>query len=133
MSGGRRLTRRRLLVVGGLSAAALGAGGIVRLLDDEETRPSRLAAALRSAMGAESLRRIGRAYLDGRRDGATEADLDRELRARRGFDPPPAAGEAAAVVAAAARDDFRAGRVVSVRGWYLSETEARACAVASLA
>jgi hypothetical protein len=44
-----------------------------------------------------------------------------------------ARSELAAAVRSRHRDDFASGRVVRVRGWVLSETEARLCALAALA
>jgi hypothetical protein len=107
-----------------LSAATAGAALTLvaaRGLGDHAADADGLAhPELLTALGAGTVREIGRAY---RELVPTESDreaLEAVLRA------------AASSVEEAVRADCEAGRVVVVRGWMLSVTEARQCALFSL-
>jgi hypothetical protein len=119
-------TRRRLL--GLLAAAGIGAVGW-RLADESgaDSPEGRLAAVLGDQDAARS---VGRRYLATHPGEADEQALLRLLGPL--GDPDVLAREQLTVrVRRAVRDDFAGGRVVLVDGWYLSETEARLCALAT--
>lgn len=131
MSGDRRTTRRRFLVIGGLSAVAAGGAGVVRWISSGPSLP--LTSHVGTVLGAEPLRAIGRAYLDANPREDDESTLVRSLEARpewRGVSDPAGALRA---LRRGSRADFGRGRVVRVEGWYLAESEARACALATFA
>ena len=65
---------------------------------------------------------IGRAWLE--KTPATAAALRAEL--------VPASDDTPARLKNRVRDDFRAGRMFVHKGWFLSETEAKLCALISL-
>ena len=121
--------------------AALAAAGVAMLGERAAARPAmeaesalaaRLAALPRHGASAAA---IGRAYLR----LAPEEAVKPLLAALVAADAAPPArllaardGELRRILAAAQREDFRAGRTVSVRGWLLSRTEVRLCALAAL-
>lgn len=74
---------------------------------------------LRALPGASQ---VGLAYLQ---THPGDADHDRLLAS--------VAGESPATLVKRQRDDFNLGRTVTIRGWVLSQTEARLCALAALA
>ena len=117
-------TRRRLLAL----AAAAGIGAAAwRLADDgvADSPEARLAAVLGDRDAARS---VGERYLAGR---PGERDEQALLRLLRPLGDPEllARDELGTRVRRAVREDFAQGRVVLVDGWYLSETEARLCAL----
>ena len=65
---------------------------------------------------------IGRAWLE--KTPATAAALRADL--------VPASDDTPARLMGRVRDDFRAGRMFVHKGWFLSETEAKLCALISL-
>jgi hypothetical protein len=118
------LDRRQFLCVTAAGAAMTLAGtaGI-----DHDQTPGLHALAhpeLLTALGPEAVREIGEAYrrlVPAESDRATlETVLRVELRAARSSNEDPV------------RADFAAGRVIVVRDWMLSHTEARQCALFSL-
>ena len=72
---------------------------------------------------------VGRAYLQRH---PAESDVDTLVSSIVG-DPPVSADDLVTDVLARHREDFARGRTVTVRGWVLSGTEARLCALAALA
>ena len=129
------MTRRRF--VAGAALAAAAAIGASRLGDDEGDRREprdeltrRTAAAFADRDAATA---VGAAYLAARPD-EDELTVARALRAS---DPAWARARTPANVRRLARGlsrrDYAAGRVVEVDGWFLSETEARMCALATFA
>ena len=112
-----------------LSAAAAGAAltviGATGVEHDASSDLHDLAhPELLGALGADTVREIGEAYraiVPAEHDRASlEAALRAELHAARSSDEDPI------------RADFAAGRVIVVRDWVLSRTEARQCALFSL-
>ena len=121
---GRMLDRRQFV-----SAAAAGAAltliGTTRAAHDAASTLHDLAhPELLDTLGADTVREIGasyRALVPAEHDRASlETALRTELRAANSSDEDPV------------RADFAAGRVVVVRDWVLSRTEARQCALFSL-
>jgi hypothetical protein len=108
-----------------VAAAGIGAVGWRFAGDGGADSPEeeRLTAVLGDP---DAARRVGRRYLDGRPEERDERTLLRLLRQL---------GDPAALtqdrVRRAVRSDFAEGRVVLVEGWYLSQTEARLCALAT--
>jgi hypothetical protein len=96
-------------------------------------------AALTGVLPSQSsARAVGRAYLAAHPEDADPARLLHLLEevppvgralARRHADPRAIAS----AVGEAVRDDFVARRTVKLEGWVLSQTEARLCALCSLA
>ena len=115
----RGLSRRALLVgLGGGVAAATGFG-VYRLLAEPDVELAPTPGVLR----------IGRRYLEAVPE---EADLGILLaRLPNGTDPERLAGRLSDLAPAVA-EDFAQGRVVLLRGWLVSRTEARAAAVLAL-
>jgi hypothetical protein len=134
---GHRLSRARFV------AAAIGVATPValaplrpwrRLVELERRTPARrLAELLRHPAGA---RAVGAEYLRARPGAATAAALVDELVGGLpgGHAVLAAASdrELRALLAARGSEDFEQGRTVVVRGWILSETEVRLCALAAL-
>jgi hypothetical protein len=78
----------------------------------------------------DAARTVGRRYLDGRPEERNERALVRLLSPL--GDPATLTQDALRNrVRRAVRSDFVEGRVVPVDGWYLSETEARLCALST--
>jgi hypothetical protein len=123
------MTRRRVLVVGGVAAAGIAAGGAVRLIDGGGGSPLR--AIVPEALRGSGIRAVGEAYLRERPGDRGAAVLARLLRRRAAWREPLDSPDVPGVLAAESRADFRAGRTVHVDGWVLSETEARAAALAA--
>lgn len=121
------LDRRRLtLWLGGwlLGGWALLVSGCRRQASPEELE-RRLASLFWDAQAA---RRVGEAYLRGVEDGG--ARLARRLvRRLGGLSSSTTDAELAARLIEGIRRDFLRGRVVSVEGWQLSQTEALWCAL----
>lgn len=76
----------------------------------------------------EGARAIGRAYLEGEPGERDPAQLAARLAESLGGGAPWSRDD----VLARVRRDYDEERVVLVRGWLLSRTEARLCALASL-
>ena len=131
MSSERRTTRRRFVVLTGLSLAGLAGVGGVRLFwgGPKEVLTERVGAVL----DGDAVRGVGRAYLEARPHDDDEVRLVRLLETRREWRLVKSSRDVAHAMSTASLDDFRFGRTVSVRGWHLSETEARACALATFA
>lgn len=77
-------------------------------------------------LGADRVRELGERY-------RRMVPKERSAAALRAAILDGARGEARPSVAQQVRDDFAAGRIVLVDGWVLSATEARQCALFSLA
>ncbi|MDO1559366.1 hypothetical protein Q0812_07985 [Brevundimonas sp. 2R-24] len=75
-----------------------------------------------AAIDAEGAADIGRSWL------AQHPETASALRA----DLVPPSDDAPLRLRSRVRDDFRAGRMFIHRGWYLSETEARLCALITI-
>jgi hypothetical protein len=124
--GSEHLVGRRTfvgLVAAGWAAVAAGAEGLLR--------PGRAAAATgRAAAGRpDGVVVLGRTYL---RQHPKESDADFLVRHLPGVDPAEPVRPQLPQLASTVAQDFGAGRVVSVDGWELAQTEARgAGAVAS--
>jgi hypothetical protein len=130
----KRIDRRdavRALGLAGLSLALVPAG---YALKTGGSGSQSMAAWLRSMIAdLQSARRVGQAYLA---TTPEEADRDRLLaqlypRLEPGADRSAAAWRESYM--ARCRQDFAEGRTVRIDGWVLSQTEARLCALATLA
>jgi hypothetical protein len=126
--------RRTFLVVLATLGGAFGlrpARGAPRDGADAEKADAYVADLSRSLAGSAAVRSVGRAYLE----QAPEED-DRALliglvsTALRAGDGAPAREQALARIFEQVRLDFAANRIARVRGWLLSVTEARLCALA---
>lgn len=124
-----RMTRRRAL--GALLAlvATAVAAPLLPALAAPAPEGLRLAAAVASVGRVRGFASLGRRI----RHALGDAAADRLVRAQeRRLAVRLDAGEGAAdVVAALVAEDFRADRVVAVRGWLLSEQEAALCVAAA--
>jgi hypothetical protein len=110
----------------GLLAAAGAAGiGIAR----GSGHSAFAAAPARAATPPDGLVLLGRAYLH---DHPSESNADRLVRKLPGVDARRKVRPQLGTLAAAIADDFHAGRVVTVQGWQLALTEARAAAAVAL-
>jgi hypothetical protein len=136
MTLGRPLTRRRFLralaglgVLGFLTPSSLP---MIRRFRGRANPQAATLLRLLSHPGAAAV--VGREYLKVRpRESNAEtlaALLHSALRlpgSRAGYGD---AGDLRSVLRRRVREDFACGRTVEVRGWLLSETEARVCALA---
>jgi hypothetical protein len=131
----KRISRRAFLALCGASAAAVSAGA-VKLIGGKGPPPrekltSRVAAVFTDI---ESANAVGEAYLDTRPSEDDERRLVRLLRESNSAWPQlsrPA--DIRRLARAHARRDYAAGRLAVVDGWYLSQTEARLCALTTFA
>jgi hypothetical protein len=122
--------RRRLLLaaVGLAASVAIGPGAIGLVLDRLDAA-ERVSTALRKLVPhRESAADLGRAYLE---TAAAEGSAMRLASLIIGG-TSVAPGREAARVASNIRADFAAGRVVTVRGWIVSRTEARLFALCAI-
>lgn len=130
--------RRATLKVLVLATVALSGHRIHRHLQNTPPHPEYRTLARRLARlahGHRAMRGLGLDYLQSL-DTRPTADLitqrwfptERERRWAMTLEPPQLAGH----VAIRAREDFREARIVSVRGWMLSETEAEFASLAAL-
>ena len=119
--------RRHLLTGIASSAAALAAPIVLRA--HAATSPARQLVGYYS--NRQSAVEVGRQYL-GNSAAETDSDILRLLLGTREA-PFVSRTELDAFIKAKVRADFAAERVVRVRGWLLSCTEARLCALAALA
>jgi hypothetical protein len=112
----------------GLLAAGWATG--VALANDV-VRPARADATVagRSAPEVDGVVVLGRAYLA---DHPSEADAEFLLRHLPDLDAERKVRPQLPDLAPAVARDLRAGRVVSVQGWQLSQSEARAAAAVAL-
>ena len=136
MSAGRRVTRRRLLAVAGVTVVGAAAAGTVKLVRDDE--PAGSEALTRHVADAfsddDSAKKVGAAYLRSNPRENDERRLVRLLEKSNG-DWPRMTGKAEIrrLAREQARRDYRRGRLAVVEGWYLSQTEARLCALTTFA
>jgi hypothetical protein len=120
------LDRRQFLGVAatGVAISLAGATRVAHGADAESEPRAHAPSELLAALGTDAVREIGQAYrvtVPAEHDRATlEAALRAELRAADFANEDPI------------RADFAAGRVIVVRDWMLSRTEARQCALFSL-
>ena len=115
--------------MGGAAVAALG----IACGADSDVQSAALARPeLLDALGAQRIQALGARY---REMVPTERDAASLRDAIRRSLPPSTrlAGSDASPLARLVHDDFDAGRTVVVDGWILSATEARQCALFSLA
>jgi hypothetical protein len=118
-----KFSRRSFLIVVAVSGAtALAAPHLLDVLDLSGT------GSAREQRGAA--RRIGRAYLASHPEENDASALERRLFGHSGgaWD----ARRAADTWETSCREDFRAGRLVAIEGWWLAPSEARLCALISL-
>lgn len=123
------MKRRNFILLAGAGAATLGVGYCYwgsegPAYAEQLARPTALARLWDQA----TLRELGVAYRRRVPGENTEAVLVRLLAG----DPEGTPPDAAALQAAVERD-FAAGRTLLLQGWVLSVTEARQCALLSLA
>ena len=130
MSRDRAFTRRRFLVLGGLAAAAVAGAGGVKLRGGE---PRALTARVGRALNSEPVRAVGRVYLDVRGDEDDEDTLVELLVSRPEWRRVKTDADVRGALVQSSESDFVAGRVVNVGGWFLSESEARVCALSTFA
>jgi hypothetical protein len=132
-----RWSRRRLLQVSTGSTAALVAGSMAAGWSLRGATVPTLAVRLIALVPSrESAAAIGREYLRAAPDEAVTESLVRSLVQRSaGLASPEniTDAELRALLDASCRLDFAEGDIVRVRGWLLSRTEARTCALAALA
>ena len=125
---GLTLGRRQLL--------SLAFGGATLLLGGVGCGSEAGGGALRGFLQPEvvSARRIGRAYLREHPQEAVRVILTRQLASLPGEPGAPRLDDerVAAWLSQSSSADFEAGRTVRVDRWWLSETEARLCALLSL-
>lgn len=126
MRGGANISRREAiwtLAGAGVSAAAIAGFAPSALFGPGIQADAAINAAVRYLLAHEAdAKIIGRAYLALRPREASPALL-RDLLSF-GDSPEALAGQVF--------QDFRSGFVVSIEGWTVSETEARACALLAL-
>jgi hypothetical protein len=120
----KQVARRMLLRILGLAGITLALGPRAA---HAVPAPPRLGQFTVLLADAASARHVGRAYLQHVPGDADRGHLLVQLRAR--FDDKPSREK----LMACCREDFAAGRTVTVNGWVLSQTEARLCALAALA
>ena len=111
------LDRRQFLCAA--AGAAITVIGLRRADRDPDARDLAYPELL-VALGAETVREIGQSYRALVPEESDTTTLEAALRAARSTTENPV------------RADFEAGRVIVVRDWVLSRTEARQCALFSL-
>jgi hypothetical protein len=126
----RRTTRRRFLIVGGLSASALAGAGVIRLTARD---PKQLTSRVGAALAGDAIRDAGREYLGAHPGENDETKLIGLLRSRPEWRRIGSEADVPSALRRSRRADFDAGRIVNVGGWYLAESEARACALTTFA
>lgn len=130
-------TRRSFLVTLGSSLLGLLLHPALSRAASASDEAEEFARRLSETFGDPPSRRaIGRAYLQQRPADADAGVLLEAIRASRllgGLDLDGLTrSERRSWLARQIQDDFRSGRIVAVRGWMLSLTEARLCALACL-
>lgn len=129
------LTRRDM--VRGLAASVVAIGGTVAIAgcaDDQATLPQAWRTpALLDALGAERVRHIGAVWRAAHPAERTVEQLRAVLRKRLHIPGPEHDSAPADVIQRVIADDFDRDRIVLVDGWLLAVTEARQCALYSLA
>ena len=109
----------------------LAASGVVgaSLANDLARGASRADATTAAAKGPDGVVRLGKAYL---RAYPREADTEFLLTRLPGIDPTQRVRPQMPTLVPAITQDFETGRVITVQGWQLSRTEARAAAAVAL-
>jgi hypothetical protein len=124
------LTRRACLVgLLGAPALMLGREASQRSPNADSALHARLVSGLSMLVPRESAIAVGLAYLREHEDVALQTELAEALQASRVV---PAPQQLRRHLSDAVRADFRNGRMVLVKNWYLALTEARACAMIAL-
>jgi hypothetical protein len=119
------------LLAAGATACVAAAHGLVRPPSASAAPPATAEAEAETVAQAARAGRsdgivlLGRAYL---RDHPKEDDPDTLVGQLPGIDPARKVRPQLPALTPAADQDFGAGRVVSVQGWQLSQSEARAAA-----
>jgi hypothetical protein len=124
-SGEHRVGRRTF--VGLLAAGSVA--GVALTTDLVGSRTRAVAAPGAAPQPADGVVALGNAYLKAHR---READRKFLLDRLPGIDTTRDVRSQLPALSAAITDDFRAGRLVTVQGWQLSRTEARAAAAVAL-
>ena len=127
----RRSTRRAFLVTGLVSLGGIAAFGASRFLRDEPEEA--ITRHVGAALDEDALRKVGEAYLRAHPEEDSEQRLVRLLQERRAWRRVSRAEEVRSLLRSESRRDYRIGRVTTVERWFLSETEARLCALATFA
>jgi len=102
-----------------------GARALSSAPDAEQERAARIVAALFTSR--HSAAAVGRAYLRQRQDRPSARQVLEELHL-----DAKSSGQCITPLRERLRADFESGRVVSIEGWVLSDTEAKLCALAAL-
>ncbi len=119
----------RRTFLGALAVGAASGAAVVAGLLEPSTETSAAAVTAAAASNTDGVVAIGRAYLRGHAAEADVGFLTAQL---------PGAGAGTSVrkllpdLTGQVADDFAAGRIVSVQGWQLALTEARASAAIAL-
>src|SRR5687767_10652667 len=121
---GHMLDRRQFLTATAAGAALTLVGAPRAELDATSVLHDLAHPELLGALGASTVRQIGEAYRALVPDESDRASLETALRAE--------LHKARSSKEDPVRADFAAGRVIVVRDWVLSRTEARQCALFSL-
>jgi hypothetical protein len=132
---GEDLSRRQVLV-GGTLVVLGGAGGATLVWQHRRDQPDGTSTdapgpAPSSASPGEAIAMVGAAYLAGHPEQADEATLRAGLPGLTADDPDDIVRQLP-TIDDDVRTDFAEDRVVSVDGWVLSLTEARAAALVHL-
>ena len=134
-----RMSRRAFLVLCGASVATAGSVGTVELLAGKGHKKSAPREQLTLRVAAvftdrESANAVGEAYLRSHPRENDERRLVHLLSASNGvWRKLSRPNEIRRLGRAQARRDYALGRLTVVEGWYLSQTEARMCALTTFA
>lgn len=126
--------RRRVLVGVAATAGALALGGVVLARDEPDGGSSSSTSGSSTPASGDataSIALVGAAYLATEPDVADEAGLRAALPTLDGATADGVVGQMG-TIEPTVRDDFTAGRTVSVDGWVLAVSEAQAAALVSL-
>jgi hypothetical protein len=136
MRNATALTRRKFLFLGGaIGGCLLATPGLTWLASVWQKRERALRSRLIALFHNQpSARVIGSSYLQQHPQEANVSLLLKRV-VPQAFDPLNSAGdrELMNLLQRRIRQDFREEKVVKLRGWILSATEARLCALAALA
>lgn len=123
------------MVIGVVAAAGAGASLLLRSHPAVAIPPLQRPWFLAHLFDRNALRALGLAYRTANPAEDSESELTRLLRASPGMPDDSLAGEdvLSRQLQTDVVDDFSAGHITVVDGWLLSATEARQCALFSLA